>query len=143
MGGRNFYILASKKGKWADMTLKQFKEALGNGVIIAVSKNSDMERNLLYILEMTMDELKQRGVMLFDYHSDQGLGIFDMSPDVLVIGGQDLRFLAEKVGGYIEVVTYENLPLDKREFFDKNSVNSIIIGKNFSKRYPKNDWTIL
>lgn len=130
MGGRNFYVLASNKGKWADMTLQQFKDSLGPGVIIAVSRNSDMEKNLLYILDKTLEELQSMGVMLFDYHSDQGLMIFEMNPDILVIGGQDLRFLAEKLGVYTEVISYENLPAEKKDFFNKNSINSLIVGAN-------------
>lgn len=131
MGGRNFYVLASNKGCWSDMTLQQFKNSLGPGVMIAVSRNSDMEKNLLYILDKTLEELQALGVMLFDYHSDQGLTIFDMNPNVLVIGGQDLRFLAEKEGGYTEIISYENLPAEKKDFFDRNSVNSLIIGSKF------------
>lgn len=137
MGGRNFYILASKKGKWADMTLQQFKDSLAPGVIIAVSRNSDMEKNLLYIIDKSLEELRNMGVMLFDYHSDQGLAIFDMNPDILVIGGQDLRFLAESKGEYIEVVSYENLPASKKEFFDRNSVNSLVVGSTLYNMYPK------
>lgn len=102
MGGRNFYVLASNKGRWTDMTLQQFKESLAPGVLIAVSRNSDMEKNLLYILDKTAEELTQMGVMLLDYHSDQGLMVFDLNPDILVIGGQDLRFLAEKKGGTLK-----------------------------------------
>lgn len=137
MGGRNFYILASNKGKWSDMTLQQFKESLGPGVIIAVSRNSDMEQNLLYILDKTLEELTALGVMLFDYHSDSGLSIFDMNSDILVIGGQDLRFLAEKKGGYTEVISYENLPTEKKSFFDKNSINSLIVGPLLYNSIPK------
>lgn len=128
MGGRNFYILASNEGRWKDMTLQQFKDSLAPGVIIAVSKNSDMEKNLLFILDKTVEELSELGVRLIDYHSDQGLMIFEMNPDILVIGGQDLRFLAEKKGGYTEVVSYENLPAEKKGFFDRNSVNSLVVG---------------
>lgn len=133
MGGRNFYILASNEGRWKDMTLQQFKDSLESGVMIAVSKNSDMEKNLLYILDKSMEELMELGVKLIDYHSDQGLMIFEMNPDILVIGGQDLRFLAEKKGGYTEVVSYENLPADKKSFFNKNSVNSLIVGDTLNK----------
>jgi hypothetical protein len=133
MGGRNFYILASNEGRWKDMTFQQFKEALAPGVMIAVSKNSDMEKNLLFILDKTIEDLTKLGVKLIDYHSDQGLTIFEMNPDILVIGGQDLRFLAEIKGGYTEVVSYENLPVEKKNFFDKNSVNSIIVGDTVYK----------
>ena len=128
MGGRNFYILASNEGRWKDMTLQQFKDSLAPGVMIAVSKDSDMEKNLLFILDKSIEELNELGVKLIDYHSDQGLMIFEINPDILVIGGQDLRFLAEKKGGYTEVVSYENLPAEKKDFFDRNSVNSLVVG---------------
>ena len=110
------------------MTLQQFKDSLAPGVMIAVSKDSDMEKNLLFILDKSIEELNELGVKLIDYHSDQGLMIFEINPDILVIGGQDLRFLAEKKGGYTEVVSYENLPAEKKDFFDRNSVNSLVVG---------------
>lgn len=138
MGGRNFYILASKTGKWADMTLQQFKDSLGPGVFIAVSKNSDMEKNLLYILDATLEELAAKGVKVIDYHSDQGLSIYDLNPDILVIGGQDLRFLAEKTGDYIEIISYENLPASKKSFFDINSINSLIVGPKLYNMFSLN-----
>ena len=137
MGGRNFYILASNEGRWKDMTLQQFKDSLAPGVMIAVSKNSDMEKNLLYVLDKTSEELKDNGVKLIDYHSDQGLNIFEFNPDILVIGGQDLRFLAEKKGGYTEVVSYENLPVEKKDFFDRNAVNSLVVGSVLYEMFNK------
>lgn len=138
MGGRNFYILASNEGKWIDMTLQQFKDSLGSGVIVAVSLNSDMLKNLLYILDTTEDELKAKGVILFDYHSDMGLHIFEMNKNILLIGGQDLRFLAEKQGGFTEVISYENLPKEKRDFFNRNSVNSLIVSPRLYSMLPAN-----
>ena len=63
----------------------------------------------------------------------------DMNPDILVIGGQDLRFLAEKKGGYSEIVSYEDdsfliaidtelvVEVDDAESFVKNNVKIDLI----------------
>lgn len=128
MGGRNFYILASREGKWKDMTLESFKHSLDSTTIIGVSKSSDMYQNLLYILDMTEDELIAKGVKFMDYHSDQGLQLFEIFPDLLIIGGQDIRYLAEHTGDFFELISYEDFPLEKRKFFFQNSINSLIIG---------------
>lgn len=127
MGGRNFYILASREGKWKDMTLDCFKQSLDSTTIIGVSKSSDMYKNLLYILDMTEEELNGLGVKFMDYHSDQGLQLFDVFPDLLIIGGQDIRFLAERTGKYFELISYDDFPQDKKMFFFRNSINSLLI----------------
>lgn len=128
MGGRNFYILASAKGKWKDMTLADFKEALDSDTMIAVSKSSDMYKNLLYILDMTDNELSATGATVVDYHPDQGLSVFQFNPNMLVIGGQDFRYLARSTGDYIEIISYEDLPIEKQTYLYRNSINSLILG---------------
>lgn len=127
MGGRNFYILASCEGKWKDMTLDCFKQSLDGTTIIGVSKSSDMYKNLLYILDMTEKELNGLGVKFIDYHSDQGLQLFDVFPDLLIIGGQDIRYLAEQTGKYFELISYDDFPQEKKLFFYRNSINSLLI----------------
>lgn len=127
MGGRNFYILASQKGRWKDLTLDQFKRSIDSTTIIGIPKNSDMYQNLLFILDMSEEEILARGVKFIDYHSDQGLELFSILPDLLIVAGQDIRFLAESLGGYFELISYEDFPQEKRNFFYKNSINSFII----------------
>lgn len=127
MGGRNFYILASREGKWKDMTLDTFKKSLDSTTIIGVSKSSDMYKNLLYILDMSEEALNDLGVKFMDYHSDQGLQLFDVFPDLLIIGGQDIRYLAERSGKYFELISYDDFPQDKRTFFYRNSINSLLV----------------
>ena len=128
MGGRNFYILASRDGKWKDMTLDSFKQSLDNMTVIGVSKSSDMYKNLLFILDMSEEELNSIGVKFMDYHLDQGLQIFEVFPDLLIIGGQDIRYLAERTGKYFELISYDDFPQEKRLFFYRNSINSLLIG---------------
>ena len=133
MGGRNFYVLATQGSKWNNLAFEDFKQVLSQGDIIAVSRNSDMEKNLLYTLDLTLEELENLGVKLIDYHSDQGLSLFDINNDILIIGGQDLRFLAEYKGGYKEILYYDMLPQEKKDFFYKNSINSLIVSSNIYK----------
>lgn len=127
MGGHNFYILASCKSKWKDMTLDSFKKSLDSSTIIGVSKSSDMYKNLLYILDMSEETINDLGVKFIDYHSDQGLQLFDVFPDMLIIGGQDIRYLAERTGNFFELIGYDDFPKEKRDFFYRNSINSILM----------------
>jgi len=127
MGGRNFYILASKAGKYKNMSLEEFRENLDESTMIAVPKSSDMYRNLLYILDMSEDELLNKGVKIIDSSDNFSLSVFEINPNLLLIGGQNLRFLAEFKGGFVEVISYDDFPKEKREFFFKNSVNSLLI----------------
>ena len=130
MGGRNFYILASKNGKWKDLTLEQFKQQIDNQTIIAVAKNSDMYQNLLYILDMSEDDILARGVKFIDFHSEQGLDLFNILPDMLLVAGQDIRFLAECKGGFFELISYERIPQQKRAFFYNNSINALLVSSS-------------
>ena len=134
MGGRNFYILASREGKWKDMTLESFKQSLDNKTVIGISKSSDMYKNLLYIMDMSEEELNAIGVKFMDYHSDQGLQIFDVFPDLLIVGGQDIRYLAERTGNYFELISYDDFPLEKRTFFFRNSINSLLLSPSGYKK---------
>lgn len=139
MGGRNFYILASNSGRWQDVTLSQFKESLDGNTMIAVSKSSDMFKNLLYILDMTETELMERGVKVMDYHSDQGLELFNFLPDLLVIAGQDIRYLAQQNGNFHEIISYDDFPQEKKDFFYRNSINSILISPSALAKLEKYD----
>lgn len=127
MGGRNFYILA-KKSEWHDYTVEDFKKTLNNETIIAVAKSSDQFRNLLYVLDMTEEELKERGVKIMDYHSRQGLDIFETFPKLLLISGQNIRFLAQSSGDYFEIISYDDLPQEKKIHFKNSSMNALLVG---------------
>lgn len=139
MGGRNFYILASKQGKWKGLTLEQFKNAIDNTTVIGIPKNSDMYKNLLFVLDMTEDEIHARGVKFIDYHTEQGLELFNVIPDLLIIGGQDIRFLAECNGGFFELISYDYFSKDKKDYFYKNSINSLLISPAAMKKITNVD----
>jgi len=134
MGGRNFYILATKAGRWKNMNLEDFKNTIGQDTIISVSKSSDMYKNLLYILDMNESELLEKGVKIVDYKTTPNLAIFEFNPDLLLIAGQDIRFLAEYRGNFIEVLGYDDFPKDKRDFFYNNSINSLLISESGIKK---------
>ena len=122
--------MASKNGKWKDLTLEQFKQQIDNQTIIAVAKNSDMYQNLLYILDMSEDDILARGVKFIDFHSEQGLDLFNILPDMLLVAGQDIRFLAECKGGFFELISYERIPQQKRAFFYNNSINALLVSSS-------------
>lgn len=134
MGGRNFYILASRKGRWTNLTYQQFKNSLDEDTVIGVSKSSDMYQNLLYILDMTEEELLSRGVKILDYSAAQGLNLFDVFPNILIIAGQDIRYLARRKNDYFELINYEDFPEEKKDFFYRNSVNSLLLGPSGAKK---------
>lgn len=127
MGGRNFYILA-KKSEWNDCTFEDFKKSLDNNTHIAVAMQSDQYRNLLYALDFDDQELKERGVKILDYHSSQGLSLFNAFPNLLLVSGQNIRYLAQSTGEYFEIVSYDDLPQDKKDFFKANSMNALLVG---------------
>lgn len=130
MGGRNFYILASLKGCYTHlMSLEEFKASLGPQTMIAVSVHSDRYDNFLKAVGLSEDELKARGVTIIDNDTDTGLDCFKFNPNILLIGGQDVRMWAEKTNEYIEVLNYESFEAEDKKAFYLSSVNSIVLGE--------------
>lgn len=142
MGGRYFYLLAKKESKWDNIKFSELIDHFDSQTIIGISKNSDRFENLLYILDTTEEQLINKGVKLIDFHSYHGLSIFEMFPDILISAGQDFRYLAEQTGDYIEVINFDNLPIEKKEYFHDNSINSLLVGPGGLKKMKEEDLKI-
>lgn len=130
MGGRNFYILASKDGIYNHfMTAEEFKDSLCEVTNIAISKESDRFDNFLNALGLSIEELEKRKVNIINVDCDMGLDYFKFDPNILMVGGQDVRMWAEKTQKYVEVINYESFSLEKKKFLYEQSINSLVVGE--------------
>ncbi|MFF2328719.1 MULTISPECIES: DUF4145 domain-containing protein [unclassified Streptomyces] len=109
MGGRNFYLLAARGGRWGRATAEDF---LANpaGAEIAVPKHSDMFANVLTAFSTDEAGLHERGVRILDVPHHLGLELFHLNRDVLAVGGQNLRMHARDEDDYFELLNSEMLP---------------------------------
>lgn len=109
MGGRNFYLLAARDGRWGSVTGPEFRENPA-GAQIAVPKHSDMFENLLTALSTDEPGLYEMGVRILDVPHHLGLELFHLNRDVLAVGGQNLRMHARDDDAYFELLDSEMLP---------------------------------
>ncbi|MEO3750623.1 DUF4145 domain-containing protein [Streptomyces sp. B6B3] len=109
MGGRNFFLLAARRGRWGNVTGPEFL-AKPAGAQIAVPKHSDMFGNVLAALSTDEAGLRDLGVRVLDVPHHLGLELFHLNQDVLAVGGQNLRMHARDDDGYFELLNSEMLP---------------------------------
>ncbi|UYQ65625.1 DUF4145 domain-containing protein [Streptomyces peucetius] len=109
MGGRNFYLLGARAGRWGGVTAKEFL-ADPAGAQIAVPKHSDMFANLLSALSTDEAGLADMGVTVLDVPHHLGLELFHLNRDVLAVGGQNLRMHAQEDDAYFELLNSDMLP---------------------------------
>ncbi|MFD9422362.1 MULTISPECIES: DUF4145 domain-containing protein [unclassified Streptomyces] len=110
MGGRNFYLLAARGGRWGGATAEEF---LANpaGAQIAVPRHSDMFANVLSAFSTDEDGLRDMGVRVLDVPHHLGLELFHLNRDVLAVGGQNLRMHARDEEDYFELLHSDVLPV--------------------------------
>ncbi|MEU0368693.1 DUF4145 domain-containing protein [Streptomyces sp. NPDC006283] len=109
MGGRNFYLLAARGGRWGGVTAEEFL-ADPAGAQVAVPKHSDMFDNLLAALSTDEAGLADMGVSVLDVPHHLGLELFHLNRDVLAVGGQNLRMHAREDDAYFELLNSDMLP---------------------------------
>ncbi|MEV6163931.1 DUF4145 domain-containing protein [Streptomyces sp. NPDC052052] len=109
MGGRNFYLLAARGGRWGRATAEEF---LTNpaGAEIAVPKHSDMFTNVLTAFSTDEEGLHDLGIRILDVPHHLGLELFHLNRDVLAVGGQNLRMHARDEDDYFELLNSDVLP---------------------------------
>lgn len=139
MGGNNFYVLALKGGKWKPMDIEAFRSSLDENTVVALSKSSDRLDNFLFAVNSTEQELIERGVKFVEYDADKGLDVFDLSPDILLVGGQDVRIMAEKEDRFFEIVNCDMLPQKEKRFFYEQAINSIVVGESGYNKFHASD----
>ncbi|MER8043361.1 DUF4145 domain-containing protein [Streptomyces sp. NPDC094032] len=109
MGGRNFYLLAARDGRWGNTTGEEFLRDPA-GATIAVPKHSDMFDNILSVFSTDEEGLAERGIRILDVPHHLGLELFHLNGDVLAVGGQNLRMHAMEDDAYFELLNSEMLP---------------------------------
>ncbi|OKJ33623.1 DUF4145 domain-containing protein [Streptomyces sp. CB01580] len=109
MGGRNFYLLAARGGRWGRTTAEEFL-ADPAGAEIAVPRHSDMFANVLSAFSTDEDGLRDMGVRVLDVPHHLGLELFHLNRDVLAVGGQNLRMHARDEDDYFELLNSDMLP---------------------------------
>ncbi|MDQ6948966.1 MAG: hypothetical protein M3256_22570, partial [Actinomycetota bacterium] len=132
MGGRNFCILAHREGKWAGVSAEEFLQA-PRDARICVGLGTDRFQNLLQAFGRTEPELRRQGVTLINI-SEPSLDVFLNDRDILLVGGQNTRFEAVISGEYLELVRYESLPNDRREWFRRSAANALVISEDLNAK---------
>lgn len=127
MGGRTFCILAHREGRWAGVSAEEFLSA-PQTARICVGLETDRFANMLQAFGMTEEELRQNGVAIVNV-AEPSLDVFLNDRDVLLVGGQNSRFEAVISGEYLELVRYESLSEDRREWFRRSSANALVISE--------------
>jgi hypothetical protein len=130
MGGRNFYLLASRNGRWADCSAQQFLQN-PEGALVAVPKDSDMFANLLVALDVDASDLPSIGVQILDVPHHLGLELFHLNHDVLVVGGQNLRVQASLSPTYFELLNADMLSLSQQKLLWKSAANALIVNNRW------------
>ncbi|MFI6285796.1 DUF4145 domain-containing protein [Streptomyces sp. NPDC051018] len=128
MGGRNFYLLAARGGRWGGVTAQEFLSDPA-GAQIAVPKHSDMFSNLLSALSTDEAGLADMGVSVLDVPHHLGLELFHLNRDVLAVGGQNLRMHAQEGDAYFELLNSDMLSLPTQERLRSAAANVLIANR--------------
>ncbi|MFJ5722354.1 DUF4145 domain-containing protein [Streptomyces sp. NPDC093149] len=128
MGGRNFYLLAARGGRWGGATAEEFL-ADPAGAEIAVPKHSDMFANVLTAFSTDEAGLREMGVRILDVPHHLGLELFHLNRDVLAVGGQNLRMHARDEDDYFELLNSEVLPSTTQARLRSAAANVLIAGR--------------
>ncbi|MFE7460493.1 DUF4145 domain-containing protein [Streptomyces sp. NPDC057554] len=140
MGGRNFYLLAARGGRWGGATAEEFL-ADPAGAEIAVPKYSDMFANVLTAFGTDEAGLRDRGVRILDVPHHLGLELFHLNRNVLAVGGQNLRMHARDEDDYFELLNSDMLPASTQVRLRSAAANVLIANQSWlsSMRLGPND----
>ncbi|GAU65122.1 hypothetical protein SSP35_01_04590 [Streptomyces sp. NBRC 110611] len=130
MGGRNFYLLAARGGRWGDVTAAEFL-ANPSGAQIAVPKLSDMFDNILAAFSTDEAGLREMGVSILDVPHHLGLELFHLNRDVLAVGGQNLRMHARDSDDYFELLNSDMLPARAQEKLRSAAANILVANRSW------------
>ncbi|MFF4601866.1 DUF4145 domain-containing protein [Streptomyces sp. NPDC001339] len=130
MGGRNFYLLAARGGRWGDVTAAEFL-ANPSGAQIAVPKLSDMFDNILAAFSTDEAGLREMGVSILDVPHHLGLELFHLNRDVLAVGGQNLRMHARDNDAYFELLNSEMLPARAQAKLRSAAANVLVANRSW------------
>ncbi|MEC4019493.1 DUF4145 domain-containing protein [Streptomyces sp. H27-D2] len=130
MGGRNFYLLAGRGGRWGGVTGPEF---LANpaGAQIAVPRHSDMFDNILAAFSTDEAGLRGMGVRILDVPHHLGLELFHLNQDVLAVGGQNLRMHARDDDAYFELLDSDMLPQSAQARLRAAAANVLVANREW------------
>ncbi|MFG3407839.1 DUF4145 domain-containing protein [Streptomyces sp. NPDC048142] len=128
MGGRNFYLLAARGGRWGGATAEEFL-ADPAGAEIAVPRYSDMFANVLTAFATDEAGLRERGVRILDVPHHLGLELFHLNRDVLAVGGQNLRMHARDEDDYFELLNSDMLPAPAQARLRSAAANVLVANR--------------
>jgi len=135
MGGRNFCILAHREGRWAGVTSEEFLND-PRGARLCVGLETDRYTNLLQALGASEQQLGEKGVSLVNV-TEPSLDVFRNDRDILLVGGQNTRFEALIAGQYLELVRYESLPYERREWFRRSAANALVTNEAANEDFER------
>ncbi|MEU6388210.1 DUF4145 domain-containing protein [Streptomyces sp. NPDC046939] len=130
MGGHHFYLLAARAGRWGGVTAEEFL-ADPSGAQIAVPRQSDMFGNILSALSTDEAGLRDLGVQIVDVPHHLGLELFQLNPDILAVGGQNLRMHARDDDRYFELLDSTALPPAAQRQLRAAASNVLIANKSW------------
>lgn len=139
MGGDNFYLIG-KKDSWSKMTRIELLEKLDKKEIkIVTPKESDCINNLQAI------GIGSNNANIINLPTDNiGKEIFELEPNILISGNQNLRFSLLFDKNYLEVIDLNSFIDEslKKHFID-HSKNVFVINKSIYNKLSKPTLTSL
>ncbi len=130
MGGKNFYILGSK-----DVSLSKNKKDIISslkGTTFAVPMNSDIHKNVIDVLGGDVEKLYKSDIRFIDYKTFSGLDVLNISSNIFLSSGQNIRLQAKYRDSHKEVMNFDHS--DEKEKLIKKSKNSLIINNRIVEK---------
>lgn len=132
MGGDHFYLL-SKNGVFQNANCESELLDKLEGAKVVVHPGSDHESTFLSLLNASDEELRQRGISIIKAETQVGLSFFELSNEIVLIGGQNLRMMAKYDGGYSEVFSSKHASQDARRLIQASALNCVIASDKLVK----------
>jgi hypothetical protein len=126
MGGRSFYVLAHRQGRWANLKLQEMRDCVEDTTVV-VGKYGDRCQNLLDVLGISrLSDLEERRIKLVDI-PDAPCSVLAGMRDSLLVCGQNRRFEARENLDLFELPGFEYLPETTKEAIRKRSANALFV----------------
>ena len=124
MGGDNFYLIG-KKDYWEEKTLEDLLSSINQETVIVTAKNSDNIDNLSAI------GITAKNAKIVDLPTENlSSEIFEIRPEILISGNQNLRYNLLYNDDFVEVITTNSIK-DKfiKAAITNNSENVFVVNK--------------
>lgn len=138
MGGRHFNLITKSEWPLEGSTLDDLRESL-SGRILMIGRKSDRYRNFLTAFEIDERYVETHNIRIVDT-SEPSLALLEAVPNAIIAGGQNVRFLAQLAGGYVENLDYNLLSDSARKAIHESAGNCLVVGKKWEKAAIADDW---